>query len=315
MEFERGRGRMGREGEGRWGVEEEGRRKRRVRDVERFQKELAMLDEQVRQMELRFEWLYLRGPLKEGGASSDDDEDGESINAREQIPNRTQNVASLDREHIIGLHSAARVGVKVMLRARLCKALFPHLLADSLGGPGTIVWVDNGFISAAAAHNSGGGAEEGRSETGKGGQISEVFWALTGLTGCYPTGLHGEFRLARLDEDELPKKPCLDANGPASGAVFPWGETAELIAAFRGDEFAMEETHDKGVVAMRTSEERGGGQEGRAGRSEDRDGEEGAGDDAALSRATSAGSRVSTARYSRPLVCVSGLIHTAHTSR
>lgn len=296
-------------------MEEEGRRKRRVRDVERFQKELAMLDEQVRQMELRFEWLYLRGPLKEGGASSDDDEDGESINAREQIPNRTQNVASLDREHIIGLHSAARVGVKVMLRARLCKALFPHLLADSLGGPGTIVWVDNGFISAAAAHNSGGGAEEGRSETGKGGQISEVFWALTGLTGCYPTGLHGEFRLARLDEDELPKKPCLDANGPASGAVFPWGETAELIAAFRGDEFAMEETHDKGVVAMRTSEERGGGQEGRAGRSEDRDGEEGAGDDAALSRATSAGSRVSTARYSRPLVCVSGLIHTAHTSR
>ena len=258
MEFESVRGGMGQEGEGRWGSEKEGRRKRRVRDVVRSQKELAMLDEQVRQMELRFEWLYLRGPLMEGDASSDDDEDAESINAREQMPNWTH-AASLDREHIIGQHSAAMVGAKVMLRARLCKVLFPHLLADSLGGPGTIVWVDNGFISAAAAHNSGGGTEEGRSEAGKEGQISEVSWEWTGLSACYPTGLHGEFRLAKLDEDALPKKHSLDANGPTSEAVFPWGKTAELIAACRGNEFAMEETHGKGVVEMCTSEERGGG--------------------------------------------------------
>jgi hypothetical protein len=116
MEFERGRGRMGREGEGRWGVEEEGRRKRRVRDVERFQKESAILDEQVRQMELRFEWLYLLGPLKEGGTSSDDDEEN----------NFHTVIALIARRRDEGTHYRKKSKANVNPNTTRRTALIPH---------------------------------------------------------------------------------------------------------------------------------------------------------------------------------------------
>jgi hypothetical protein len=63
---------------------------------------------------VRYDEVYLRGQAR-------------------WVPEGEERVEALVREDIIGLHTAAHVGLEVVVREELSVALFPHLLQDSQG--------------------------------------------------------------------------------------------------------------------------------------------------------------------------------------
>ena len=106
---------------------------------------------------------------------------------------------------IVGLHIAAGVGLRVVVRKQLAARLFPRLLDDSQGGAGAIVWVDDGAVAALSAtgHESLGGDMAGQlgddthdkemavqqsRGVKKEGLVCEVLWDLTGVHSSYSTG-------------------------------------------------------------------------------------------------------------------------------
>ncbi len=165
-------------------------------EMERTQKEVSLLNAQVRDLEVRYDEAYLRRA------------DGDETKAVSEV--------------IVGLHIPAREGLKVMLRKQLVDVLFPDLWADSLGGPGNVVWVDDGSLAAATAAirvPSGEAAaadpsdQEGweRQVRGRAGAVCEVIWEATGKQISYPTGLLGEYRLASYDANLAIKSRILSA--------------------------------------------------------------------------------------------------------
>jgi len=170
-------------------------------EMERTQKEVSLLNAQVRDLEVRYDEAYLRRA------------DGDETKAVSEV--------------IVGLHIPAREGLKVMLRKQLVDVLFPDLWADSLGGPGNVVWVDDGSLAAATAAirvPSGEAAaadpsdQEGweRQVRGRAGAVCEVIWEATGKQISYPTGLLGEYRLASYDTNLAIKSRILSAGGNSS---------------------------------------------------------------------------------------------------
>ena len=96
---------------------------------------------QVRDLEVAYDRRFLRG-----GHASPADAHGHEPDA------------------IVGLHIAAGVGLRVVVRKQLAARLFPRLLDDSQGGAGAIVWVDDGAVAALSAtgHESLGGDMAGQ---------------------------------------------------------------------------------------------------------------------------------------------------------
>ena len=138
---------------------------------------------QVRDLEVAYDRRFLRG-----GHASPADAHGHEPDA------------------IVGLHIAAGVGLRVVVRKQLAARLFPRLLDDSQGGAGAIVWVDDGAVAALSAtgHESLGGDMAGQllgddthdkemavqqsRGVKKEGLVCEVLWDLTGVHSSYSTG-------------------------------------------------------------------------------------------------------------------------------
>lgn len=141
---------------------------------------------QVRDLEVAYDRRFLRG-----GHASPADAHGHEPDA------------------IVGLHIAAGVGLRVVVRKQLAARLFPRLLDDSQGGAGTIVWVDDGAVAALSAMGHGskdwslGGNMAGELSDDthdkdmavqqsrgvkKEGLVCEVLWDLTGVHSSYSTG-------------------------------------------------------------------------------------------------------------------------------
>ena len=161
----------------------------------------------MRDLEVRYDQTYLR-------RRADGDDEG-------ALP-----------EEIVGLHTPARMDMRVMLRKDLTQVLFPHLHADSQGGPGRIVWIDDGSLSAAVSTLDDSGANSPQPRANgvrraglsaataaaeqlrcREGMVCEVIWEATGKQISYPTGLLGEYRLALYDPLREIKSRILSAGG------------------------------------------------------------------------------------------------------
>lgn len=114
-------------------------------------------------------------------------------------------------ETIMGIHTPPRLGQKVILHEKLTRVLFPHLLTDSQGGPGTIVWVDDG----------GHREEEGNGwckERGRPKVLLEVLWEMTQVQACYPTG-NGAYPFTVYEQYRVLKSQVLETGGHWSQIV------------------------------------------------------------------------------------------------